>query len=90
MKAFTCTDPKSSKNTVKMSIFFTLFGSALVKAVHIHVDEFDPIDCSHTKILKQLHLRWQFQAQGLSISEIKLSSLKSASRVGFSYDHHGR
>jgi len=30
--AFTCTDSKSIKGTVKLSIFFTLLGSAIVKA----------------------------------------------------------
>lgn len=80
---------KLKKYSQDINLFYA-FGSALVKAIHIHVDEFDPSYCSQTKILKQLHLRWPFQAQGLSLSEIKLSSLKSASRVGFSYDHHGR
>jgi len=32
--AFACTDPKCTKKTVKLSVFFALLGSASVKAVH--------------------------------------------------------
>ena len=38
--AFTHTDPKSAKKTVKSTIFFALSGS--VKAAHKHVNEIDP------------------------------------------------
>jgi len=40
--AFTLKDPKSAKKTVKLSSFFALLGSALVKAARKHVDEIDP------------------------------------------------
>jgi len=35
-------DPKNSKNTVKPSELFTLFGSGRVKASRKHFDEIDP------------------------------------------------
>jgi len=31
---FTCTNPKSAKNTVKLSVFFGFLGSVQVKVVH--------------------------------------------------------
>ena len=40
--AFMHSDPKSAKKTVKSSSFFTLSGSAGVKAAHKFVDEIDP------------------------------------------------
>jgi len=32
--AFTSDDPKTQKNTVKLSVFFALLGSACIKTVH--------------------------------------------------------
>ena len=40
-EAFTCADPKSAKNTVKLSVFFALSGSGRAKAARKNVDEID-------------------------------------------------
>jgi len=40
--AFTLADPKSVKKTVKLSIFFTLLGSASVKAAHRMLMQLSP------------------------------------------------
>jgi len=40
--SFTSVDPKSHKNTVKLSVFFALLISVCIKALSKHVDEIDP------------------------------------------------
>ncbi len=43
LTAFTLPDPKSVKKTVKLSIFFTLWGSTSVKAVHRTLMKLTPV-----------------------------------------------
>jgi len=40
--AFICADPKSTKNAVKLSVFFEHLRSACIKPLSKHADEIDP------------------------------------------------
>jgi len=42
--AFTLAEPKSAKNTVKLSVFFVLLGSASVKAARKMLVELTPVE----------------------------------------------
>jgi len=56
--AFTHTDPKSAKNTVKPSVFFTLLRSACVRDVHKMLVKWTPdrIDESPSQLAKRSSL----------------------------------
>jgi len=42
--AFVLADPKSAKETVKLSVFFALLGSALAKAAHKTLVKLTPVE----------------------------------------------
>jgi len=46
-----CTDPKSAKKTVKLSVFFALLGSALAKDAHLMLMKSTP-DRGHCAMIQ--------------------------------------
>jgi len=64
-KAFTCEDPKSTKNTVKPSVFFALLGSDGVKALRkmLVKSTLAQLFCSReVKVIKSILLKVNFHA----------------------------
>jgi len=89
--AFTCADPKSIRNTVKLSVFFALLGSACAKAASRMLMKLNPM-CQCYKTFKshfghkdwQIFLIWLQTFHTLVLRSRKMNSVYNADKTRFS------